>query len=447
MKNPFKKKGKLPETIQQAWTDFDGYLDYLFGRKKSNRFLDESAASFISAYYGTVYSCIDRRSKGVAGTAWRLFTTKQTASRAKQMTNKRKDYLFSLPSLARVLKSATDIVEIEDDPILDLFWETNDVQNEYQLKIGTVSYQDIEGTCYWYIIKGGSGIPVAIEFIQPQYMTAIEDKTTGKIIKYIYKAGKEEITYKPDEIVQFAYFNPSSKLKGYSPTRAACQSVSLDRGMVDFLFDALANRLRQEVILTSEGQLQEPVIKSIQDQMEQYRTTKKDKMPILPGNLKPITLSGNMRDLPFVPNRKFERELVCNVFGVPVSMLSTDSSNRAVQEASEYEFSKYTIFPLCEQIQQQINQKLIPMFGDDGKFVAFDDPIPQNRELELKEREAALAGNPYKTINQVRAEDNDPPIDGGDILYGRNGQPLGTAEQTAKAIDEIIERVKQRGRT
>ena len=446
MKNPFKKKGKLPETIQQAWGDFDGYLDYLFGRKKADRFLTATSESFIKAYYGTVYSCIDRRSKGVAGTAWKLFTTKQTVSRAKQVTSKRKDYIFSLPSLAKVLKSATDIVEIEDDPILDLFWNTNDVQNEYQLKVGTVAYQDIEGTCYWYIIKRGTGVPDAIEFIQPQYMTAIEDKKTGKVTHYIYKAGKEEIRYEADEIVQFAYFNPSSKLKGYSPTKAACESISLERGMVDFLFDALANRLRQEVILTSEGQLQEPVIKSIQAQMESYRTTNKDKMPILPGNLKPITLSGNMRDLPFVPNRRYERESVCNVFGVPISMLSTDSSNRAVQEASEYEFAKYTLFPLCEQIQQQINQKFIPLFGDDTKFVAFDDPIPQNRELELKERETALAGNPYMTINEVRAEENLEPLPDGDILYGAGGQPIGTSEQTAKAIDEIVERIKQRGR-
>ena len=408
----FKQKRQIPSTTQQAWGDFNGYLSYLMRWVKGDRFISKDSPTLINAYYGTVYSCIDKRSKGVAGTRWRLFTTKQSNSRSKTLTTKQKDYLFSLPSLTKNTKSATDIIEITDHPILDLFWDTNDIQNEYQLKIGTVAYQDIEGTCYWNIIKGPIK-PIAIEFIPPQYMTPILEiingKPTGKISHYIYKNGKDEIRYEIDEIVQFSYFNPITKLKGFSPTRAACESVSLDHGMVDFLFDALANRLRQEVILTSEGQLQKPIIESIQAQMEEYRTTKKDRMPVLPGNLKPITLSGNMRDLPFVQNRRYERELISNVFGVPISMFSTESSNRAVQEASEYEFSKYTVFPMCEQIQQQINQQLIPMYGDDSFFISFDNPIPANKEQELKETTELVKTN-VMTINEARLKNKLDPF-------------------------------------
>jgi HK97 family phage portal protein len=442
--NLFKRKSQ--STIGDT-TQFVNWLSNLFGRVGVSKFINPNDANdLFKAYYGTVYTCINKRSMAVAGKKWKLFTTKQSSSRSKAVTSKHKDYLFSLPSLSKVTKSADDITEIIEHPILDAFWQMNDTQNEYQLKQGTITYQDIEGDAFWYVPRGDAlKQPVGkIYFLKPQYMNPImeTDKTkAGDIKEYLYKEGQgqAEITYKKEEIVWFSYFNPGSGIKGHSPTRAACESISLDKGMVDFLFDSLANRLRQEMMLTSEGQLQENTIKIIQSEMDAYRKQKKDKIPILPGNLKMVPLSGSIKDLPFVTNRKLERELIYNVFGVPISMATSESSNRAVQEASEYEFSKYTILPLCEQTQQQINQVFIPMFGDDSLFISFDDPVPRNRELELKER-TEYVKNGIRTIDEVRVDMNDEPIG---IDYPMiNGVPVGqqAADQAGKALVDAVKK-------
>lgn len=439
MKNPFRRKA-TNQTIGDT-TAFVNWLSNLMQRIGVSKFIDPSNANdLFKAYYGNVYSCINRRSMGVAGTKWRLFTTKQISSRSKAITTEHKDYLFSLQSLTKITQSATDIQEITDHPILDTFWKANDKQNGYQLKQGTVAYQDIEGDAFWYVPRGDVlGIPTGkIFFIPPQYMSPVMEN--GNIKEYLYNDGKTEITYKKEEIVWFSYFNPSGN-KGFSPTRAACESISLDKGMVDFLFDSLANRLRQEMLLTSEGQLPQPIRESIQEQFKEYKTTKKDKIPVLPGNLKAVPLSGSIRDLPFIQNRKYERELIYNIFGVPISMATSESSNRAVQEASEYEFSKYTIFPLCEQIQQQVNQVFVPMFGDDSLFVAFDDPIPANRELELKEI-TELVKTDVMTINEARKRNKLEPYPQDYIWTSQGLIPVSSIGQTpADAGKELAEAV------
>ena len=443
----FKKKGKLPTTVQQAWNDFDSYLQWLIGWNKSGRFISGGdVAELFKGYYGTIYSCIDRRSKGVARTKWRLYTTDTKSPKSKQVTSKQKDYLFSLPSLEKSLSNASDMVEITSDSILDLLQKVNSLHNQSHLKLGTITLADISGDAYWYVEKGA--FPFRISFLPPQYMTPIrstaKDETYGDIVKYIYKRGEEEISYDANEIVHFVYFNPDLSLKGFSPLRAACESVSLDHAMVDFLFDLVANRLRQEMILTSEGQLQEPVRKVIQEQMEEYRMTNKSKMPILPGNLKPIILSQNARDLPFVTNRKLERELICNVFSVPISMLTSESSNRSVQEVSETEFAMYGIQPLCENMQETMNQSFIPMFpNSERKFISFDDPVPKNRELELQERtEYTKSGIRY--IDEIRLEMNLEPVG---IDYPMiNGQRIGeSSEEQGKAFAKAVKEEMEKG--
>ncbi len=442
-----RKKSAIPQTVQQAWGDFEGYLAYLLQWQKGGRFIGNNVADLFKGYYGTVYSCIDRRAKSVASTKWKLFTIDTKSPKSKQLTTKQKDYYFSLPSLEKSLSQATDMVEITSDPILDSLRLVNSLHNQSHLKIGTVTHADITGDCYWYVRRGISPIKNHLFFILPQYMTAVFDynvdsKTYGEITHYIYDdhSMKEPKRYETNEIVHFTYFNPALGVKGFSPTRAACDSISLDHSMTDFLFDLISNRLRREMILTSEGDnpLRPESLKNIQQQMEEYRTTQKGKMPVLPGNLKTIDLSGNARDLPFISNFKFGREQICNVFGVPVGMLERESS-RAAQDALKTELAMYTTSGLCENIQETLNQSFIPMFpNSENKFISFEDPVPANRELELKENvEYVEAG--IKTVDQVRADMNDEPLGIDYPMY--HGVPIGQSiDETGKALAEAVQR-------
>jgi HK97 family phage portal protein len=178
------------------------------------------------------------------------------------------------------------------------------------------------------------------------------------------------------------------------------------------------------------------------------------KMPILPPGLKFIKDTMTNEELSFIEGRRITREEICAGFDVPISLLDPNSIRSNV-EAGQYFHAKYGIAPRLRKIEEKLNEMLLPMFDDSGQiFCAFDDPVPENRELELKESvEFVNAG--IKTRNEVRADMDDEPIDGGDEAYISSlmvplgqpppptpapGQPM-TPEEFAKQVKESMKKI------
>lgn len=123
------------------------------------------------------------------------------------------------------------------------------------------------------------------------------------------------------------------------------------------------------------------------------------------------------------------RDKILAAFGVPKTLVGlTTEVNRASAEAAEYVYAKYTLKPIADDLIEFLNVSVAPTLDASGKFYfAYDDFIPDNVELKQKERESSLGKQPYKTVNEVRAEVGLPPVEGGDAVYGNPVlQPLGT---------------------
>jgi len=88
------------------------------------------------------------------------------------------------------------------------------------------------------------------------------------------------------------------------------------------------------------------------------------------------------------------------------------SANRAVAEAAGYQHAKIGILPRSERFSDKVNEKVLPLF-DEKLFCAFDDPVPQNRELALKES-VELVNAGIKSLNEDRAERGLEAVEGGE---------------------------------
>lgn len=182
------------------------------------------------------------------------------------------------------------------------------------------------------------------------------------------------------------------------------------------------------------------------------------KLAILQGGLtfKPITLS--QRDMEFLEQRRFTRDEILGIFRVPkTALLITEDVNRANAEATDYVFSKRVVKPRMEFIVDQLNEFYLPMFGESLKSMrfVFTDPVPQNIELKLKEKETGIRAG-YYTINEVREEEGLDPVDGGDVVYLPInlipiGQPTNTQDtntsskqtiQIKSSLDTVEKRVR-----
>lgn len=84
-------------------------------------------------------------------------------------------------------------------------------------------------------------------------------------------------------------------------------------------------------------------------------------------------------------------------------------------DAGERQYYKDGILPRLTRIEEKINEKMTPRY-DDNIFTAFDNPVPEDKEFMLKERESNLGAN-ITTLNEERNKMGLDKFEGGDIRY------------------------------
>ncbi|HEY0881341.1 MAG TPA: phage portal protein, partial [Archangium sp.] len=168
---------------------------------------------------------------------------------------------------------------------------------------------------------------------------------------------------------------------------------------------------------------------------------KAHKLGVLPKGAKYAKATANMAELQMSETDDRTRDKILAGFGVPKSILGlTTDVNRANAEAMEYVFAKYTVKPIVDDFIEFMNTNVADVLDPSGRYYfAYDEFIPENAEVQLKERELALAKQPYMTVNEVRATKGLPPVPGGDAVYGNPAfLPLGepAPEPAAPANDD-----------
>ncbi|TFH72397.1 phage portal protein [Gammaproteobacteria bacterium LSUCC0112] len=163
------------------------------------------------------------------------------------------------------------------------------------------------------------------------------------------------------------------------------------------------------------------------------------KTGVLPKGAKYQRVTGNMSEIEMGSTDDRYRDKILAAFGVPKNILGlTQGENRATVEGTEYAYMKHTIKPIVDDLIEFLNLHIAPLFDKTGQYYfAYDSFIPVNMEIELKEREIALAKQPYKTVNEVRASMGLPPVKGGDTIYGNPFQvPLGSPAPVQEEPDD-----------
>lgn len=159
------------------------------------------------------------------------------------------------------------------------------------------------------------------------------------------------------------------------------------------------------------------------------------RIPILNGKVKVIDLLKSPRDMEFMKYMEFAGALICAVMGVdPAEIgLRFAQAQNVMTENSEAKlmFSKDRgLHDLLHGIEDVFN-KIMRLAGWSDKYVfKFAGISPQNKEVNSKLRKEAV--ETYKTVNEIRAEEDLSPIEGGDILlstvFMQKQQPQGEEE-------------------
>ena len=457
-----------------------------------NRYLNQSRGKYrpsetdqalVDRFKSWVYIACNRNGVEIASNyppkLYVVTGSNQHKSRRKTIpiSKQQKDILLSnkaISSLARV-KQAEEIEEVVSHPSMELLINPNEIAGgSFQLAYMKSIYSDLTGDSYFWIPKDEMGMPSRIFVLPTQWTYPIrtrQDAATygikasdvewdspAPIKGYAFGSCYQNRIYIPGEqVVPFRYPNPANPLDGYGALQGVIMTAVRDEAMDSYEAALNRNMGRPDYAIMYETDLSETERNAINAELSnRYGGVQNSGKPLVTGGAKDIkNLGFSPREMAFLQGRPWARDQIANGFGIPPSLLSSKEINRATLDAALYQYAKYTIYPRLKMDEQVLNEKYLPMFDNAGfapdqqpssrLFFAFDNPVPADKEFDLKKRESDLK-NYVITINEARTDDGKEDVGWGEVpIAPFNVAPLGSAMivEDNQATPKHIKRVER----
>jgi len=184
------------------------------------------------------------------------------------------------------------------------------------------------------------------------------------------------------------------------------------------------------------------------------------KMPLLEDGMEIKTFQFNAKEAQYAEAKQLSREDVAAAYHINPNLIwHTGSQTYASAKDNARALYSDCLGPTIQMLQQRINSFLLPMVGADPEtYVEFD--LTEKLKGSFEERASILqasVGGPWLTRNEARADNNLPPIDGGDelitplnVIAGGQASPQDThmdgkaAEDVNRLADVLAERFKRK---
>jgi HK97 family phage portal protein len=217
-----------------------------------------------------------------------------------------------------------------------------------------------------------------------------------------------------DEIVVFMHPDP---VDPYSRGVGLAQSLSHDLDTDDaasrYTLSHFNNSARPELLVFGEG-LNAERAKQMEDDWNQQHMGfwNAGKTRFLSRKVEIKEISQKFEGTDIVNLRQHQRDVVASVMGVPPEILGIlQASNRATIDAADLFFSRYTLKPRLDFLQEVFNKQLMPRFDDTGTVVMkFINPTQKDKETILKAARfmpSALSINDWRELMEFDPLDGD----------------------------------------
>jgi HK97 family phage portal protein len=308
-----------------------------------------------------------------------------------------------------------DVEQIEDHELLSLLYRANPTMTRSDFFYIVGGLLRVFGAAPVYLDRATpNGRATAIWPLRPDLLRRDTDKD-GNLRGYTYRVGSETMDMAVNDVINIRRPSLANNAAGSSPLFSASLEVDADLQAAVWNKFIIENGAEPSGVLETEQEIDDESFERVREQWEARHAgaSNAGKTAILEKGLKYNKISQSQKELDFVESRKFNRDTILTLLGVPTSLIN-DTANRANAETAERTFNKETIEPTIRLIVDQLNEFLIPQF-DENLWLGFAPIVTDDAEVMRADHVAGI--NNWLTPNEVRAERNLPPLDGGDFIY------------------------------
>lgn len=280
---------------------------------------------------------------------------------------------------------------------------------------------EMHGNAYAEIERGADGRVIALSPPIAPELVQVRRLGNGDL-EYRWRDGGADRRETQDRLLHIRGFG-GSPLGGLSTLSFGRQSFGLARSINTAASSTFRNGIRGSGILTVDSDS-----RATKEQMEEAREALEEKYVgamnagrpmILNKGMKWSQITINPEDAQMLESRAFSVEEICRFFGVPPHMVGHTEKATSWGTGLEQQtlgFQKFTLRRRLKRIEQALEKQLLTA-RDRAEGITIEFNLEGLLRADSKSRADFYASglqNGWFTINEVRALENMPPVDGGD---------------------------------
>lgn len=334
---------------------------------------------------------VNKVGRAVGSTSWKLFVVQEGSGNRSKIIRPHKLQRADFDLRQKLLHQqeiAGNLVEIEDHPLLDLLSRGNEHLLGGIVFQLTQQYMDLVGEAFWLLEKTGTGVPVNIWPLSPDWVKALP---STNIPFYKIGFGSVQIDIPVTEILNFKDPDPVNPYgRGVGIAKALGDELETDEYAAKHLKSFFFNRARPDLIISGETLSREDTKRLEEKWLEKTKGFWNAFRPhFLNRKVEIKELGQDFNSMQMVELRKYERDMVIQVYGIPPEKLGlVNESKRSTISAADLFWTKDILQPRLELMRAVMQKELVPLF-DERLFLDFESHIVQDAEHELAVMKAA----------------------------------------------------------
>lgn len=246
-------------------------------------------------------------------------------------------------------------------------------------------------------------------------------------IWYIVNIGdNEQIKLTSEEILHFKGLTTDG-LVGIAPLEALKYLIENGLSAVTFINNFYRQGLQTKGLVQYVGDLSEDAKKNFRKKFEEMSSGLKNshRISLMPVGFQYQPISLSMADAQFLENTTLTIRQIANAFGVKMHQLNNlERATHTNIEQQQRQFYADTLQAILTEYEQEMTYKLLMTHElDNGYYCKFnvDSIVRSDIKTRYEAYRVGVQGG-FLTANEVRALEEYPPADGGDVLLVNGSQ-------------------------